>query len=136
MRAEMQYLSACFQFWRDRGRACRLRAKHDHLTRAIASSISAAAARKRGGGSLPGAHRVSRQTTVAAAHVHKLFGASIEDYVLLTGEQLPALIESCVAFLNRQGLQQQGLFRIPGAPRLTSRRVGSRPASARYVNLL
>ena len=115
----MKYAEACQQYWRERQRACRLRARHEYLTRAIASSISAAAVRKRGGGggTQPGSHRASRQTLVAdgGRRLHKLFGASIEDYVLLTGEPLPLLIESCVAFLNRQGLQQQGLFRIPGA---------------------
>ena len=117
MLAETKYVEACHQYWRERGCASRLRARHDCLTRAIALSISAAAVRKRsGGGALPGAHRASRQTVAAGCgrRLHKLFGASIEDYVLLTGEPLPPLIESCIAFLNRQGLQQQGLFRIPG----------------------
>ncbi|XP_064633392.1 SLIT-ROBO Rho GTPase-activating protein 1-like isoform X4 [Lineus longissimus] len=45
----------------------------------------------------------------------KLFGGNLEDYVEMTGQEIPLVIQSCIRIINLFGLHHQGIFRISGA---------------------
>ncbi|CDR32733.1 Rho-GAP domain-containing protein [Caenorhabditis elegans] len=45
----------------------------------------------------------------------KLFGGSLDEYVEATGEEIPLLVQSAIAYLSRYSLRNQGLFRVSGS---------------------
>ncbi|KAM8753063.1 rho GTPase-activating protein 4 isoform 2-T2 [Rhynchonycteris naso] len=50
----------------------------------------------------------------------KLFGGDMEKFIQSSGEPVPLVVESCVRFINLNGLQHEGIFRVSGAqPRVT-----------------
>ncbi|XP_071192249.1 SLIT-ROBO Rho GTPase-activating protein 3-like isoform X4 [Salvelinus alpinus] len=46
---------------------------------------------------------------------HKLFNGNMEAFIKDSGQAIPVVVESCVRYINLYGLQQQGIFRIPGS---------------------
>ncbi|CAF1647633.1 unnamed protein product [Adineta ricciae] len=45
----------------------------------------------------------------------RLFGGKLLDYIQVTQQHVPLIISSCVSAINRLGLHNQGIFRVPGA---------------------
>lgn len=45
----------------------------------------------------------------------KLFGGSLEEYLEVTGEDIPLIVRSCVRVINLYGLHHQGIFRVSGS---------------------
>jgi SLIT-ROBO Rho GTPase activating protein len=45
----------------------------------------------------------------------RLFGGKLLDYIQVTEQHIPLIISSCVSAINRLGLHNQGIFRVPGA---------------------
>ncbi|CAF4923428.1 unnamed protein product, partial [Rotaria socialis] len=45
----------------------------------------------------------------------RLFGGKLLDYIQVTQQPIPLIISSCVSAINRLGLHNQGIFRVPGA---------------------
>ncbi|UJR08493.1 hypothetical protein I4U23_012759 [Adineta vaga] len=45
----------------------------------------------------------------------RLFGGKLLDYIQVTQQHIPLVISSCVSAINRLGLHNQGIFRVPGA---------------------
>ncbi|XP_041743797.1 SLIT-ROBO Rho GTPase-activating protein 3 isoform X1 [Coregonus clupeaformis] len=45
----------------------------------------------------------------------KLFKGNMEAFIKDSGQAIPVVVESCVRYINLYGLQQQGIFRIPGS---------------------
>ncbi|XP_036127250.1 rho GTPase-activating protein 4 [Molossus molossus] len=51
---------------------------------------------------------------------HKLFGGDMEKFIQSSGQPVPLVVESCVRFINLNGLQHEGIFRVSGAqPRVS-----------------
>uniref|UniRef100_A0A673Y6B1 SLIT-ROBO Rho GTPase activating protein 3 n=1 Tax=Salmo trutta TaxID=8032 RepID=A0A673Y6B1_SALTR len=46
---------------------------------------------------------------------HKLFNGNMEAFIKDSGQAIPVVVDSCVRYINLYGLQQQGIFRIPGS---------------------
>jgi hypothetical protein len=44
-----------------------------------------------------------------------VFGTPLDEHIRCTGRKVSPVIEMCVYFLHSQGLQEEGLFRIPGS---------------------
>ncbi|XP_067937125.1 SLIT-ROBO Rho GTPase-activating protein 1-like isoform X2 [Watersipora subatra] len=44
----------------------------------------------------------------------KVFGCSLEDYVEITGETIPLVVESCIGIINDYGMHHEGIFRVSG----------------------
>jgi len=44
----------------------------------------------------------------------RLFGGKLLDYIQVTQQEIPLVISSCVGSINRLGLHNQGIFRVPG----------------------
>ncbi|CAL8337237.1 unnamed protein product [Lota lota] len=45
----------------------------------------------------------------------KMFNGNMETLIQESGQAIPAVVESCVRYINLYGLQQQGIFRVPGS---------------------
>uniref|UniRef100_A0A667Y648 SLIT-ROBO Rho GTPase activating protein 3 n=1 Tax=Myripristis murdjan TaxID=586833 RepID=A0A667Y648_9TELE len=45
----------------------------------------------------------------------KLFNGNMEAFIQDSGQPIPVVVESCIRYINLYGLQQQGIFRVPGS---------------------
>uniref|UniRef100_A0A665U5B6 SLIT-ROBO Rho GTPase activating protein 3 n=1 Tax=Echeneis naucrates TaxID=173247 RepID=A0A665U5B6_ECHNA len=45
----------------------------------------------------------------------KLFNGNMESFIQDSGQPIPVVVESCIRYINLYGLQQQGIFRVPGS---------------------
>lgn len=45
----------------------------------------------------------------------RLFGGKLLEYINVTKQEIPQIITSCIKAINRLGLHNQGIFRIPGS---------------------
>ncbi|XP_012517495.1 PREDICTED: rho GTPase-activating protein 4 isoform X2 [Propithecus coquereli] len=45
----------------------------------------------------------------------RLFGGDMEKFIQSSGQPVPRVVESCIRFINLNGLQHEGIFRVSGA---------------------
>ena len=45
----------------------------------------------------------------------RLFGGKLTEYINATKQEIPQIVTSCIKAINRLGLHNQGIFRIPGS---------------------
>jgi SLIT-ROBO Rho GTPase activating protein len=45
----------------------------------------------------------------------RLFGGKLTEYLNVTKQDIPLIVTSCIKAINRMGLHNQGIFRIPGS---------------------
>ncbi|XP_050711078.1 SLIT-ROBO Rho GTPase-activating protein 1-like isoform X3 [Eriocheir sinensis] len=45
----------------------------------------------------------------------KLFGGSLEEYLEVSGQEIPLIMKSCIRVINLYGLHHQGIFRVSGS---------------------
>ncbi|XP_023608773.1 rho GTPase-activating protein 4 isoform X2 [Myotis lucifugus] len=57
----------------------------------------------------------SRHPRPSSQYHHKLFGGDMEKFIQSSGQPVPLVVESCVRFINLNGLQHEGIFRVSGA---------------------
>ncbi|XP_016340292.1 rho GTPase-activating protein 4-like isoform X2 [Sinocyclocheilus anshuiensis] len=90
----------------------KLEAKHDLLKVAIqkAESIDSNHSRTRSKRSVR--HKKSYPGTQIS---QKLFNGDLLSYIQASGQLIPAVVESCIRFINLNGLHHEGLFRVPGS---------------------
>lgn len=48
-------------------------------------------------------------------HNHKLFNGDMLSFIQASGQQIPIVVESCIRFINLNGLHHEGIFRVPGS---------------------
>ncbi|CAI9150640.1 unnamed protein product [Rangifer tarandus platyrhynchus] len=62
----------------------------------------------------------SRTPRPSSQYNQKLFGGDMEKFIQSSGQPVPLVVESCVRFINLNGLQHEGIFRVSGAqPRIS-----------------
>ncbi|KAB0345634.1 hypothetical protein FD754_022560 [Muntiacus muntjak] len=62
----------------------------------------------------------SRAPRPSSQYNQKLFGGDMEKFIQSSGQPVPLVVESCVRFINLNGLQHEGIFRVSGAqPRIS-----------------
>lgn len=44
----------------------------------------------------------------------KVFGCSLEEYIQVTGEDIPLVVRSCIRAINLYGMHHEGIFRVSG----------------------
>ncbi|XP_016377972.1 SLIT-ROBO Rho GTPase-activating protein 3-like isoform X1 [Sinocyclocheilus rhinocerous] len=90
----------------------KLEAKHDLLKVAIqkAESVDSNHSRTRSKRSVR--HKKSYPGTQIS---QKLFSGDLLSYIQASGQLIPAVVESCIRFINLNGLHHEGLFRVPGS---------------------
>ncbi|XP_052519253.1 rho GTPase-activating protein 4 [Budorcas taxicolor] len=57
----------------------------------------------------------SRAPRPSSQYNQKLFGGDMEKFIQSSGQPVPLVVESCVRFINLNGLQHEGIFRVSGA---------------------
>ncbi|XP_051912870.1 rho GTPase-activating protein 4-like [Hippocampus zosterae] len=48
-------------------------------------------------------------------HNHKLFNGDMLTFMQASGQQIPVVVESCIRFINLNGLHHEGIFRVSGS---------------------
>ncbi|XP_065756688.1 rho GTPase-activating protein 4 [Phocoena phocoena] len=62
----------------------------------------------------------SRLPRPISQYNQKLFGGDMEKFIQSSGQSVPLVVESCIRFINLNGLQHEGIFRVSGAqPRVS-----------------
>ncbi|XP_065572701.1 SLIT-ROBO Rho GTPase-activating protein 1-like isoform X1 [Artemia franciscana] len=97
-------------------RQYRLQAKLDLIRRSLGNEFSEmtvpASPLVVQGQQRPPRRRIGRTPRIGQP---KLFGGSIEEYVEVTGKDIPLIVKSCIRVINLYGLQHQGIFRVSGS---------------------
>ncbi|XP_024412249.1 SLIT-ROBO Rho GTPase-activating protein 3 isoform X6 [Desmodus rotundus] len=65
--------------------------------------------------SLPPKPQKMRRPRPLSVCSHKLFNGCMETFIKDSGQAIPLVVESCIRYINLYGLQQQGIFRVPGS---------------------
>uniref|UniRef100_A0AAQ4PGE8 SLIT-ROBO Rho GTPase-activating protein 3 n=1 Tax=Gasterosteus aculeatus aculeatus TaxID=481459 RepID=A0AAQ4PGE8_GASAC len=64
---------------------------------------------------LPPKPQKMRKSRPRSMFNHKLFNGNMETFIEDSGQPIPLVVESCIRHINLYGLQQQGIFRVPGS---------------------
>ncbi|XP_022597303.1 SLIT-ROBO Rho GTPase-activating protein 3-like [Seriola dumerili] len=91
----------------------KLQAKHDLLKLAVEKADASNGHQPRlNGKSL----RIRKNHSSAnLMHNHKLFSGDMLSFIQASGQQIPIVVESCIRFINLNGLHHEGIFRVPGS---------------------
>ncbi|XP_034732892.1 rho GTPase-activating protein 4-like isoform X1 [Etheostoma cragini] len=89
----------------------KLQAKHDQLKVAVEKEAS---------NGQPGHNgksmRVRKNHSNAnSMHNYKLFSGDMLSFIQASGQQIPIVVESCICYINLNGLHHEGIFRVPGS---------------------
>ncbi|XP_063751867.1 rho GTPase-activating protein 4-like isoform X2 [Eleginops maclovinus] len=90
----------------------KLQAKHDQLKEAVEKEISSGHQPTPNWKSM----RVRRNHSCAnLLHNHKLFCGDMLSFIQASGQPIPIVVERCICYINLNGLQHEGIFRVPGS---------------------
>ncbi|XP_068996856.1 SLIT-ROBO Rho GTPase-activating protein 3-like isoform X1 [Embiotoca jacksoni] len=89
----------------------KLQAKHDLLKVAVEKAEASNEHQPRHTGK---SVRV-RKNHSSASLMHKLFNGDMLSFIQASGQQIPIVVESCIRFINLNGLHHEGIFRVPGS---------------------
>ncbi|XP_056294320.1 SLIT-ROBO Rho GTPase-activating protein 3-like isoform X3 [Pseudoliparis swirei] len=92
----------------------KLQAKHDLLKQTLGEGERAGYGTTRPP-ILPPKPQRMRKSRPRSVFTRKLFNGNMEAFIQDSGQSIPAVVESCVRYINLYGLQQQGIFRVPGS---------------------
>ncbi|XP_034446729.1 rho GTPase-activating protein 4-like [Hippoglossus hippoglossus] len=90
----------------------KLQAKHDLLKVAVEKAEESNELQPRHNGKLL---RRKNHSSSNLLHNHKLFGGDMLSFLQASGQQIPLVAESCISFINLNGLHHEGIFRVPGS---------------------
>ncbi|XP_017263811.1 SLIT-ROBO Rho GTPase-activating protein 3 isoform X1 [Kryptolebias marmoratus] len=92
----------------------KLQAKHDLLKQTLGEGERAEYGTTRPP-TLPPKPQRMRKCRPRSIFNHKLFNGNMEAFIQDSGQAIPEVVESCIRYINLYGLQQQGIFRVPGS---------------------
>ncbi|XP_068013846.1 SLIT-ROBO Rho GTPase-activating protein 3 isoform X2 [Melanerpes formicivorus] len=92
----------------------KLQAKHDLLKQTLGEGERAECGTSRPPCLPPKPQKLRRPRPLSVCS-HRLFHGSLEAFVQDSGQAIPLVVESCIRYINLYGLQQQGIFRVPGS---------------------
>ncbi|XP_023283301.1 rho GTPase-activating protein 4-like isoform X3 [Seriola lalandi dorsalis] len=91
----------------------KLQAKHDLLKLAVEKADASNGHQLRLNGK---SMRIRKNHSNAnLMHNHKLFSGDMLSFIQASGQQIPIVVESCIRFINLNGLHHEGIFRVPGS---------------------
>ncbi|XP_034551402.1 rho GTPase-activating protein 4a [Notolabrus celidotus] len=91
----------------------KLQAKHDLLKGAVEKAEASNGHQPRLNGQLV---RVRKNPSSAnLMHNHKLFNGDMLSFIQASGQQIPVVVETCICYINLNGLHHEGIFRVPGS---------------------
>ncbi|XP_060925210.1 SLIT-ROBO Rho GTPase-activating protein 3 [Limanda limanda] len=111
---EMFYFSKFKEFLNGSNLIIKLQAKHDLLKQTLGEGERAECGTTRPP-TLPPKPQKMRKPRPRSVYNHKLFNGNMETFIKDSGQPIPLVVESCVRYINLYGLQQQGIFRVPGS---------------------
>ncbi|KAM6981758.1 rho GTPase-activating protein 4a isoform 1-T1 [Tautogolabrus adspersus] len=90
----------------------KLQAKHDLLKVAVEKAEASNGHQPKLNGQ---SMRVRKNHSSAnLMHNHKLFKGDMLSFIKASGQQIPIVVESCIRYINLNGLHHEGIFRVPG----------------------
>ncbi|XP_070695772.1 rho GTPase-activating protein 4a isoform X2 [Pempheris klunzingeri] len=91
----------------------KLQAKHDLLKVAVEKAEASNGHQPRPNGK---SMRVRKNHSSGnLIHNHKLFNGDMLSFIQASGQQIPIVVQSCIHFINLNGLHHEGIFRVPGS---------------------
>ncbi|XP_039627011.1 LOW QUALITY PROTEIN: SLIT-ROBO Rho GTPase-activating protein 3 [Polypterus senegalus] len=111
---EMFYFTKFKEFLNGSNLITKLQAKHDLLKQALGEGERAECGTTRPP-TLPPKPQKMRKPRPRSVYNHKLFNGNMETFIKDSGQAIPLVVESCIRYINLYGLQQQGIFRVPGS---------------------
>ncbi|XP_034022265.1 SLIT-ROBO Rho GTPase-activating protein 3-like isoform X4 [Thalassophryne amazonica] len=92
----------------------KLQAKHDLLKQTLGEGERAEYGTTRPP-TLPPKPQRMQESRPRLVFYYKLFKGNMEAFIQDSGQPIPIVVESCIRYINLYGLQQQGIFRVPGS---------------------
>ncbi|XP_029007616.1 SLIT-ROBO Rho GTPase-activating protein 3 isoform X2 [Betta splendens] len=111
---EMFYFSKFKEYLNGSNLIIKLQAKHDLLKQTLGEGERAECGTTRPP-TLPPKPQKMRKARPRSMYNHKLFNGNMETFIKDSGQPIPLVVESCIRYINLYGLQQQGIFRVPGS---------------------
>uniref|UniRef100_A0A665VVK9 SLIT-ROBO Rho GTPase-activating protein 3 n=1 Tax=Echeneis naucrates TaxID=173247 RepID=A0A665VVK9_ECHNA len=111
---EMFYFSKFKEYLNGSNLIIKLQAKHDLLKQTLGEGERAECGTTRPP-TLPPKPQKMRKPRPRSVYNHKLFNGNMETFIKDSGQPIPLVVESCIRYINLYGLQQQGIFRVPGS---------------------
>ncbi|XP_064523158.1 SLIT-ROBO Rho GTPase-activating protein 3 isoform X2 [Pseudopipra pipra] len=111
---EMFYFSKFKEYLNGSNLITKLQAKHDLLKQTLGEGERAECGTTRPP-CLPPKPQKMRRPRPLSVYNHKLFNGNMETFIKDSGQAIPLVVESCIRYINLYGLQQQGIFRVPGS---------------------
>ncbi|XP_012587544.1 PREDICTED: SLIT-ROBO Rho GTPase-activating protein 3, partial [Condylura cristata] len=111
---EMFYFTKFKEYVNGSNLITKLQAKHDLLKQTLGEGDRAECGTTRPPSLPPKPQKMRRPRPVSVCS-HKLFSGCMEAFIKDSGQAIPLVVESCIRFINLYGLQQQGIFRVPGS---------------------
>lgn len=90
----------------------KLQAKHDLLKVTVENADASNDPQPRITGK-PGRVRKNPSSS-SLTHNQKLFNGDMLSFIQASEQQIPIVVESCIRFINLNGLHHEGIFRVPG----------------------
>ncbi|XP_055786947.1 SLIT-ROBO Rho GTPase-activating protein 3-like [Salvelinus fontinalis] len=91
----------------------KLQAKHDLLKVAVEKAEATNGHQDRENSRKSVRVRMKGQPSIHFAH--KLFTGDMLSFIQASGQEIPVVVESCIRFINLNGLHHEGIFRVPGS---------------------
>uniref|UniRef100_A0A8D2LFQ8 SLIT-ROBO Rho GTPase activating protein 3 n=1 Tax=Varanus komodoensis TaxID=61221 RepID=A0A8D2LFQ8_VARKO len=110
---EMFYFTKFKEYLNGSNLITKLQAKHDLLKQTLGEGKSQMCLNKPP--CLPPKPQKMRRPRPLSVYNHKLFNGNMETFIKDSGQAIPLVVESCIRYINLYGLQQQGIFRVPGS---------------------
>ncbi|XP_044519245.1 SLIT-ROBO Rho GTPase-activating protein 3 isoform X1 [Gracilinanus agilis] len=111
---EMFYFTKFKEYVNGSNLITKLQAKHDLLKQTLGEGERAECGTTRPP-CLPPKPQKMRRPRPLSVYNHKLFNGRMETFIKDSGQAIPLVVESCIRYINLYGLQQQGIFRVPGS---------------------
>ncbi|TFK02638.1 SLIT-ROBO Rho GTPase-activating protein 3 [Platysternon megacephalum] len=111
---EMFYFTKFKEYLNGSNLITKLQAKHDLLKQTLGEGERAECGTTRPP-CLPPKPQKMRRPRPLSVYNHKLFNGNMETFIKDSGQAIPLVVESCIRYINLYGLQQQGIFRVPGS---------------------
>ncbi|XP_064861594.1 SLIT-ROBO Rho GTPase-activating protein 3-like [Oncorhynchus nerka] len=91
----------------------KLQAKHDLLKVAVEKAEATNGHQASGNSRKSVRARMEGQPIIQ--FTHKLFTGDMLSFIKASGQEIPVVVESCIRFINLNGLHHEGIFRVPGS---------------------
>ncbi|CAK6435531.1 unnamed protein product [Pipistrellus nathusii] len=111
---EMFYFTKFKEYVNGSNLITKLQAKHDLLKQTLGEGERADCGTTRPPCLPPKPQKMRRPRPLSVCN-HKLFNGCMEAFIKDSGQAIPLVVESCIRYINLYGLQQQGIFRVPGS---------------------